>query len=70
MLFPLLHPEGLSKACKGKESWLAKGKVSRKSARGGGSGRGTRGTEREIIVVRQGGILSNAVIKIYFLETG
>ena len=33
MLFPLLHPVGLSEACRGREGRLAKGKDSRKAER-------------------------------------
>ena len=39
------------------------------SRKGGGSGRGTKGAERERIVVKAEATLSSDLIKIYFLET-
>lgn len=67
MLFPLFHPVGPSKACRGREGWLVKGKGSRKAEKGV-SGRGTKETENIVATAKR--ILSNDMIKIYFLKTG
>lgn len=68
--FSTTSPCGAQRSLQGKGRQAGQGQGLQEGRKGGGSGRGSKGAERERVVVRAGGILSSDLIKIYFLKTG